>query len=93
MHANERLFDSFGEHGVHSESLTRPVDGNTQRFLLQGNAIAVLLLPLPDFSHECFPAELMPTQAALFLQLPLHNVLGSGEEEKVVRTVTSRGCT
>ena len=84
----EGLPDGLGAALVHGEAGAAPVAGNAHLLLLLDDAVAVLLLPLPDPLQELLPAQVIAGLALLDAQLFLHldlggdaGVVGAGDPE------------
>lgn len=85
----EGLNDGLAAHVVHGESLPRPVDTATQRSELGGNAIAILLLPLPNLLHKLLSAKIVTVLSILLHEHLLHNGLGGNTSMVSTRHVQS----
>ena len=88
IQGHEHLPDGLGAALVHGESGPAPIAGSTQLLLLLHNAVAVLLLPVPDPIQELFPPKIVAGQA-LLPELLLH--LDLGGDARMVHTGDPQG--
>ena len=92
VQAAERLTHGLGALLVHGEALALPVAGRAERFKLLHNAVAVMLLPVPNALQELFAAEIksgQPLLAELGLHLDLRGNAGVVNARQPERTVSA----
>ena len=92
VQAAERLAHGLGALLVHGEALALPVAGRAERFKLLHNAVAVMLLPVPNTLKELFAAEIkagQPLLAELGLHLDLRGNAGVVNARQPERTVST----
>ena len=77
IQVDKHLADCLGAALVHREALTLPVAGRAELFQLADNAVAVLVLPVPDALEEFLAAEVVTGQALFLAQVLLYLDLGS----------------
>ena len=71
VEGDEDLADGFGAALVHREAGAVPVAGGAQTLLLLHDAVAVLVLPVPDLLQEFFTTQIVAGQT-LLAELLLH---------------------
>ena len=62
IQGNEHFTDGLGAGLVHGKGSTVPGTGGAQRLLLLHDAVAVLVLPVPDTLQELFTAQVVTGQ-------------------------------
>mmetsp|Transcript_27582 Transcript_27582/g.64746 ORF Transcript_27582/g.64746 Transcript_27582/m.64746 type:complete len:287 (+) Transcript_27582:2495-3355(+) len=65
----EGLHNGLRQHLIHGEVFPRPVDTRSEVPQLSGDAVSVLVLPLPDLFHEFLSSQVVP---GLVLDLHQH---------------------
>ena len=72
----ERLTHGPGAYLVHGEAVALPVAGGAETLLLLDDAVAVLVLPVPDALEELLASQVIAGQTFVLAQLFFHADLG-----------------
>ena len=91
IEVDKHLADGLGAALVHREALALPVAGRAELFQLADDAVAVLVLPVPDALEELLAAEVVTGQALFLAQVLLNldlggnaRVVGAGHPQRFI---------
>ena len=91
IEVDKHLAHRLGTALVHREALALPVAGRAELLELADNAVAILVLPVPDALEEFLAAEVVTGQALFLAQVLFHldlggntRVVGAGHPQRFI---------